>query len=60
MARGSDLGIIGIDDPELLDNPKNSKSFYAKEIITANIPNQLVVTLCSVKHESEEPFHVHS
>lgn len=42
VARGSDLWIIGIDNPELLDNPKDSKSFHKypllKEIITVNHP----------------------
>jgi len=28
-----------IDDPKLLDNPKDSKSVLAKEIVTANLLN---------------------
>lgn len=49
MARGSAVWITEIDDPKLLDNPKDSKSVLAKEIVTANILNEVVAILCSIK-----------
>ena len=51
MARGSAVWITEIDDPKLLDNPKDSKSVLAKEIVTVNILNEVVAILCSIKHK---------